>query len=122
MQSDLFENISISNFAAWMDGGTLTFNCISKNGNNFEVTLSQYVILDIPKKLNNSIKLPGRIYINDNLVEIRSTLEKNLITALKEVVLSNGGLLKMEKECLIKHISYLESEHYVENASKHNKQ
>jgi hypothetical protein len=122
MQSDLFENLSITNFATWMDGGTLTFNCISKNGNNFEVTLSQFVNLDIPEKTNESLILPGRIYINDNLVEIRSTLEKDLIVALKANMLNKGGLLKMEKKCLVNHITYLESEDYVKNALKHNKQ
>ncbi len=65
------------------------------------------------------MKLPGRIYMNNSLIPVRSELEMKLISELKEVVNRKGGLGSMDKACLVHHLNYIDSEQYVINSINH---
>ncbi len=113
--------MKISNFQTWMDGGTITFDCAMERGENLKIEITQHAILEIPSRLEGIAKLPGRIYLNDLLVPIRSEKEALLLAGFKAIVQGDAGLEPLEKACLIEHLDYIASDAYVKNALNQNK-
>lgn len=107
--------MKISNFQTWMDGGTITFDCVTERGENLKIEITQHAVLEIPSRLEGIAKLPGRIYLNDILVPIQSEKEALLLAGLKATVQGDAGLEPMEKACLIVHLEYIASDAYVKN-------
>ena len=104
----------IRDLSPWMDGGSITLNCENLAGQKFQIEFHQNMILDF----HLGSKIPGRLYLNNTLVEVKSDLEKSIIENLEKGELDYDktlpdyhlilGLLK-EK------IDYVNSEQYLKD-------
>ncbi len=69
------KGILITSSAAAGDGGSLFFECQTKNGEKFQLMFTQHVFLDyLDKEM-----LPGRIYLNQKPVELKSEEERLIL-------------------------------------------
>lgn len=112
MTIDWQSQITIQEMAVWMDGGTVTVNCSNEKGESFEVEFVQYMNPSYPDKK----AIPGRIYLNHDLVTVRSELETEILEAFdradfKQVNHSNRSILS---ECL----AFVRSDFYLDFANK----
>lgn len=96
----VFSKIGIS-----MDGGSITLELFDHNQKTLKIHLIQSTILEYTPELS---KIPGRIYINDTLIEKRSNSEKIIVKYLKGLLpsLENGS------DLLTARIEFIESQAY----------
>ena len=97
---------------AWMDGGSVTLICTNERNQNFKIVFVQNVswkILDIQN-------LPGRIYLDDNLVDQRCDTEKLIMKGLENSGFK--GLDTVEKVILTEKMQYINSQEYLTDATK----
>jgi hypothetical protein len=108
-------NIIIHDLAAWMDGGSVTLKCENLIGQKFEIEFYQNMILDyFPGKI------PGRLYLNQNRIEVRSELEKSIIASLETAELEYDKSLPeypFVVELLKEKIDYVKSNQYLKDYS-----
>jgi len=89
---DFNSKIEIEELIAWMDGGTVTLKCRNKLNQKFEIEFVQNVFWE----LHESLKIPGRIYLDKKLVAQRSDLETKIIMALKMSHLKSKNTLEQK--------------------------
>ncbi len=112
LKIDFTSQILIKEISTWMDGGSITLNCENKKGKEFIVEFVQNVrwhILEFEK-------LPGRIYINENLVSQRSELEKKLLKSIEKATLINSS--DLDNNILKEQIDYIKSKQYILDSEK----
>ncbi|CAM1358977.1 conserved hypothetical protein [Tenacibaculum sediminilitoris] len=104
--------INIIDFQTWMNGGSLTLLCEDENEEKFKIDFVQNVFFERDKNL----KLPGRIYLNDTLIQQRSENEYDIIHNLENLDLNS--LKKLEKKILRDKIMYMKSNQYLLDVGK----
>lgn len=109
------EGIIINELAAWMDGGTVTFYCETLENKGIEIELIQRVNL----QRSGSDKFPGALYLNNILVGLRSSLEKDILIGLKKAKFKEEiNITDLDKKILKEVIEYLESDELIEISKK----
>jgi hypothetical protein len=109
--------IIIEDVLCWMDGGSVTLKMNENETDIFEVEFVQKVSLinreNFPK--------PGSLLLDGKEVEIRSSLESEIISKIKmadfgpKIIESEKDLLK---KIIAESIEFVESENYIEIAKK----
>jgi hypothetical protein len=79
----LEKGVLIIHFAA-AAGGSLFFECETVNSQKFTLLFTQHVMLDDP----NPEMLPGRIYLNQNIVALKSEDEKIILKGITNFSIS----------------------------------
>jgi len=109
--------LKIIDVHAWMDGGTVTLIVEDAEAKNYEIEFTQKVNLN---PLEN-FPFPGSLLLDKNEVGIRSELETEILTAIKnasfgaKIKENEKGLLKqMIKDC----IEFVTSDDYIQIAEK----
>ncbi|CAM1374643.1 hypothetical protein [Tenacibaculum xiamenense] len=82
---ELQSGILITNFAAAGDGGSLYFECETTKNSKFNLLFTQHTFLDNP----DSEMLPGRIYLNQEIINLKSKEEKMILLGLHDFNVSN---------------------------------
>ncbi|TPN82790.1 hypothetical protein [Aquimarina algicola] len=82
---ELQSGILITNFAAAADGGSLFFECETTQKAKFNLLFTQYVFLDNP----DPEMIPGRIYLNQKIIDLKSKEEKMILLGLKNFNVSH---------------------------------
>ncbi|WP_299621780.1 hypothetical protein [uncultured Tenacibaculum sp.] len=77
--------LTITNSVTLSDGGTKYVIGNDKNGKEFTICIYQFVF----EENFNSKRIPGRLYFNDLLIDIRSDIEKNIIEALEKCIVKS---------------------------------
>lgn len=72
--------LTLKDISYALDGGSLLLEGVDSKGSVWAFELVQRMSLDEPD-INN---IPGRLYLNDTLVALRSQQEKDIIKKLKE--------------------------------------
>ncbi len=90
-----------------MDGGSKIIDVINPNKQGLTIWLMQHISIDYYEEIS---KIPGRIYLDDYLVEKRSQAEKEVIDFLQTEVVNAMGL--DFSKAIIDKILWIESEAY----------
>ncbi|WP_025665521.1 hypothetical protein [Aquimarina megaterium] len=112
MEIDFTSQILIQELSAWMDGGSVTLHCMNKKKQEFEIEFVQNVNWNILE----FEKLPGRIYLNGNLISQRSDMEEKLIGNLETAALINSS--DLDETILKEKIDYIKSEQFILDSDK----
>ena len=72
--------LTIHDFGYLMDSGTIHLKATDELGRDHDVTLTQHAIPKVHSPLG---KIPGRLYFDSGVVEIRSKLEVDLLGLLR---------------------------------------
>lgn len=72
----------ITNAATLSDGGTKYLTGIDNNKNDFSILIAQYVF---PENFNDH-QIPGRLHFNEKPIDIRSSIENDIIHALENCI------------------------------------
>ncbi|WP_394774710.1 hypothetical protein [Flavobacterium sp.] len=113
--------IKIEDIGFWMDGGTITLKMKKEDSIFYEVELVQKVILEKSRGEIEYKLFPGSLILNNKAVDIRSELEKEL---LSEIRIAEFGTKIAEKErvslkkIISEAIDFVESEDYITIAKK----
>lgn len=94
--------------ATWMDGGSITLYFESEMNEKLTIDLQQFVLKEYHEEIS---KIPGRVYLNDKIIDKRSSAEKSILEFLKSNILKK--LIGLEKEILMKQIQWVESKEYM---------
>ena len=115
------KEIIIENVGVWMDGGTVTLKIKKDNSIFYEIDFVQKVILDKGKREIENSLIPGSLLLNGREVEIRSLLEKEILSEIK-VAKFGTKISESEKDSLnriiLEAIKFVESEDYLIVAQK----
>lgn len=115
------KEIIIENVGVWMDGGTVTLKMKKDNSIFYEIDFVQKVILDKGKREIENSLIPGSLLLNRKEVEIRSSLEKEILSEIK-VVKFGTKISKSEEDSLkriiLQAVEFVESEDYITVAQK----
>lgn len=95
--------------AVWMDGGSSTIYFTDDKNKEQRIDIQQHTSIEYYEELSN---VPGRIYVNDEIIDKRSIAEFAIVAFLKEFVIFN--VKGLEKDILIEQINWIESKAYVE--------
>jgi hypothetical protein len=112
------KNIIIENVGFCMDGGTLVLEMKKDQSTFYEVQFVQKVIFSSRALME---QLPGSLVLNARAVEMRSELEKEILSEIKS---ADFGTKISEKErdslkqIISEHIDFVESEDYLKVAKK----
>lgn len=112
MKIDFTSKIIIREVQSYMDGGSAIFICKNDSNQEFQIEFVQNVFWEILESHN---RLPGRIYLDDKLVDQRSELEGFIIKSLEN---SSFISTKIEKTILKEKIKYVKSEQYLIDVKK----
>lgn len=91
-----------------MDGGTISIHCVNKLQEKLIIRLMQH---QSPKYYEEISKIPGRIYINEKLVKIRSKEENEVLTLLEQIM--SNSKVGVGVEMLNKKLKFIKSTNYV---------
>ena len=110
-------DVKIEEVICWMDGGTITLKMKKNESLKYEVEFVQKVSLTNLTKL----PLPGSFLLNRKEIEIRSELEKEILSEIKNAKFG-AKIIESEKDLLKKIITesveFVESENYINIAKK----
>ena len=112
MEIDWSSKTTIKQLHVWMDGGSVTLVCFNMKHQSFTIEFVQNVFWEVPK----SSKLPGRIYLNNELIEQRTGLEIKLLENLKKAILIRTS--SFDENILLEKINYAESNQYLVDSDK----
>jgi hypothetical protein len=90
-----------------MDGGSKIIDVINPNKQGLTICLMQHISIDYYEEIS---KIPGRIYLDDYLVEKRSQTEKEVIDLLRTKIINDLRLNSSND--IIDKILWIESEDY----------
>ena len=108
----LNKDIKINDVQIWMDGGSITIKCSDSDNNDYTMGVQQHMIL----KTSPNGKMPGRIYLNNKLVEERSDMEKAILSNLEKAMTSIQSSIQTDDKIIIQEeINYIRSEQYIIN-------
>lgn len=115
----MFDNLKINlagqaiiiDVYGWMDGGTVTVKLATIDDTPIEIEFRQKADLRVTERNPH----PGRLLLNNKVVDIRSDLEAKIITILKNAVYSEDPSHDTNdfRECLIEAIDFVETDEYV---------
>lgn len=94
-----------------IDGGSLTLVFDDLNGEEHVLVFVQHLNLKYYNGLKD--KLPGRIYINDFLIEKRSKQESTILQYLEDDLLKNERF--SQKTLLLQKIEFIKSDKFITN-------
>lgn len=94
--------------ATWMDGGSMTLYFTNETNEELTIDFQQFIITEYYEEIS---KMPGRIYLNNEIIDKRSSTERLILEFLNENILNK--LTELEKEILRKQINWIESKDYV---------
>lgn len=77
-----YNEIKSSNFWVVPDGGSFTFGIETHSGQKFDILITQSV--DLEDYLEDAI--PGRIYINEKLIDLKSEEEASVLSILAHML------------------------------------
>jgi hypothetical protein len=81
---ELQNEILITTYAAAGDGGSLYFECKTNENTKFDLLFTQYFFLeDFPPHM-----IPGRIYLNEKLIALKSEEEKTILNSIQNFQIS----------------------------------
>lgn len=102
-----FTNCKIKNVGVCMDGGSIVISIIHLSQGEKTIWLMQHIIPEYYEEID---KLPGRVYIDNYLVEKGSTNESGIIEFLKKEITTNlsDDVIEMLKQKL----DWIESDEY----------
>ncbi len=109
---DFNSKIEIEDVLAWMDGGSITLKCKNELGQEFEIEFVQNVIWEVSELQN----IPGRIYLNGELILQRSQLESDIILSLSKSHVKSSD--PFDKQMIDERLEYVKSEEYLTDQSK----
>ena len=104
---DFNSKIEIEQLLAWMDGGSITLKCRNDRNQKFEIEFTQNLVWDFKEPR----KIPGRLYVNGELIEQRSQIEKDILENIKAA--DKSHLDSKSIAMIAEKISYIESEDYM---------
>ena len=103
----------IDDFAAWMDGGSVTMFCSNEADQHFNIHFQHWAT-----GYHGDDTLPGRLYFCGKLVEERSELEETLLAQFEQVeppIFHNRkDIQKIDRQILDNIIDYIRSDDYIE--------
>jgi len=102
---------------AALDGGSIFLRTRDAEGHPHRVELVQSMFLES----QDSARLPGRLYVDGELVAIRSEQERALLEGLREAISAPGGMPN-GGEFVRELLRCVESERYVALAKRGNEQ
>jgi hypothetical protein len=105
----IFTEWTLLEIGVWMDGGSITLKCRNENGIVSSIDIVQHVILEYYPELE---EIPGRIYVDEIIIEKRSQVESNLVIFLRN--LEKGINLEDEIELLSTCLKFILSTEYEE--------
>src|SRR5262245_43550965 len=76
------KRLVVSDCAFYLDGGTIVLTCSGELGASHVIMLVQSMFPD-----GNTCGIPGRLYFDDELIPIRSELESQLLSLLRDAEL-----------------------------------
>ena len=94
---------------AWMDGGSITLNYTDQNGQNNTIEVVQHVSEEYHEEIS---KIPGRIYVNKDLVDKRSIEEDKIVEQLTKDLANQQT--EHEKRIVEQKIEWIKSSRYLE--------
>lgn len=96
---------------AWMDGGTVTVKLATVDNAPLKIEFVQKANLRVTDLNPN----PGRVLLNNKIIDIRSALEAKIIYVLKNALYSENPAHdnKDFRECLDEAIRFVESNDYI---------
>jgi hypothetical protein len=115
---DMKKQIIIENIGVSMDGGTLVLKIKKEESIFYEVEFVQKVVFSSRVPMD---RLPGSLVLNEKEVEIRSELEREI---LSEIRIAEFGMQLEESErdsfkrMILERIEFVESEDYITVAKK----
>jgi hypothetical protein len=113
--------IIIEDIYCWMDGGTVTLKIKKDESIFYEVEFVQKAFLEKSKRASYNPLIPGSLLLNKIEVEIRSELEKEILSEIKsaefgpKIAERENDLLK---RIISESIEFVESEDYITVAKK----
>jgi hypothetical protein len=118
-QKFMFDNLKINSAGqakiidlySWMDGGTVTVKLETIDNTPLEIEFKQKADLRVTERNPN----PGRLILNNKVVDIRSELEAKIITILKNAIYSDDPShdTKDFRESLIEAMDFIQTNDYV---------
>ena len=103
-----FKEWKFKELYAWMDGGSITMNYTDKNGQNNTIEIVQNVSVEYYEEIS---KIPGRVYVNNELIDRRSIQEKAVVEQLSEDL--ENQHTKLDKGIIEEKIDWIKSNHYL---------
>nr|WP_315220742.1 hypothetical protein [uncultured Flavobacterium sp.] len=115
------KKIIIESIGCWMDGGTVTLKMKKEESIFYEVDFLQKALLEKSTREIEYKPIPGSLLINGKEVEIRSALEKEILSEIR--VAEFGSKIKEDEKVHLKKmisecIEFVESEDYILVAKK----
>lgn len=104
-----FKEWKIRELYAWIDGGSITMNCSDKNGLNNTIEIVQNVSVEYHEEIS---KIPGRVYINNYLIDKRSSQENTILELLSKDLENQNT--ELNKEIVKEKIEWIKSNQYLE--------
>jgi hypothetical protein len=104
--------IVIENFGIWMDGGSIILQCRNEAREEFELYFMQGATFNYYQ----GMRVPGRVYLNDKLVEQRSSLEEEIVAGLSNATFESPDL--QISQVLEERLQYITSEQYLKDTEK----
>ncbi|SFC85264.1 hypothetical protein [Flavobacterium phragmitis] len=114
------EEIIIEDVFSWMDGGTITLKMRKQQSELYEIEFVQKMILEKGKR-DPDRRAPGSLLLDNEEVEIRSPLERQLLLEIKIAEFGAGINVKERdsiKKTILEAIDFVESEDYIIVAKK----
>ena len=109
---DINSAFVIDGVDAWMDGGSVTVYCCNEAGVKFVIHFQHYLTGVTPGHA-----LPGRLFFAGAIVEVRSALERQLLSQLEKALKKSteGREFSVNEQELIQEvIDYVRSQRYVD--------
>jgi hypothetical protein len=75
----------IRNYTIARDGGSYFLDCETTSGQKFKLAFIQHIALGRP----NPKLLPGRIYLNEKLIDLNSVEEKSILKSITNFNIAN---------------------------------
>jgi hypothetical protein len=113
--------IIIEDVGFWMDGGTITLKIKKENSIFYKVEFVQKVILEKSKREIEGGLIPGSLVLNNKEVEIRSAMEKEILSEVKSAEFGTRiaeGEKNSLKTIILEAVDFIESEYYITVARK----
>jgi hypothetical protein len=104
-----FEEWKFKELSTWMDGGSVTVNYTDKNGLNNTIEIVQNVTAEYYEEMS---KIPGRVYVNNDLIDKRSNQEDTVVQQLSKDLENHN--IDLDKEVIKEKINWINSTQYLE--------
>lgn len=104
-----FEEWKFKELSTWMDGGSVTVNYTDKYGLNNTIEIVQNVTAEYYEEIS---KIPGIIYVNNDLIDKRSNQEDTVVQQLSRDLENHNT--ELDKDVIKEKIDWINSTQYLE--------